>query len=185
MPTRMQTANGHSFDLMVPRAEDVDWENVANSLSRICRFGGHIPLATETYTVGQHCCLVHDLLPVEHKLRGLIHDAHEAYWGDDIRPKKRALKDASAGLQYLAVERPIEDAIYAAAGLSISHQGGAGIALKHADAVLLATEKRDILAEPQFDWEELPEPMKETIEPWHRLRVYSEWMHRFNVLMRR
>lgn len=176
----MQTASGAGFDLQNPRDDQVNWKDVANALSRVCRFNGHLPLSVENYTVAQHCCLVSDLLPDDFlKAYGLLHDAHEAYFGDWISPLKQAFETRDIRV----VEFPIEKAIYAAARLLTPRHTPIAHKIKHADLVVLATERRDLLAESTVEWGALPEPMDQHIEPWSRLHAYEEWLRRLERLV--
>jgi hypothetical protein len=85
----METASGKWVDALALRPEDVDVEDIFTSLSCLCRYNGHVPLS-----VGQHCLAVTEMLslwgrpPIE-RLRGLMHDAAEAYLMDLIGPHKR------------------------------------------------------------------------------------------------
>lgn len=63
-------------------------EDIAHALSQQPRFGGHLPTF---YSVAQHCVEVANMLPLEHKLAGLLHDASEAYLIDVPRPVKEIL----------------------------------------------------------------------------------------------
>jgi hypothetical protein len=90
----MQHANGRGIDLLNPRVEDVDWNNIATSLSLLCRYTGHMKSLDDFYSVAQHSVLVADLLHPSVAIYGLLHDAHEAFFGDDATPKKRALASA-------------------------------------------------------------------------------------------
>lgn len=60
----IQTHSGRRFPLTIPLAEDVDWRDMAVSLGRLCRFGGH---ATAFYSVAQHS--VHTDQVVEQAVR--------------------------------------------------------------------------------------------------------------------
>ena len=62
-------------------------ETIAFALSNINRFTGHVG----QYSVAQHCVMIAEKLPTEHKLSGLLHDAPEAYLGDVSAPLKRLL----------------------------------------------------------------------------------------------
>jgi len=75
------------FDLFPehPDPKSICIEDIANALSKICRWGGHI---SEFYSVAQHSILVSRLCEDENALVGLLHDASEAYYGDMVRPLK-------------------------------------------------------------------------------------------------
>lgn len=62
--------------------------DIACSLSRICRFGGHV---NEFYSVAQPCVLGSWKAPDHLKLAFLMHDCTEAYIGDIIRPVKKSI----------------------------------------------------------------------------------------------
>lgn len=72
------------------RVDQVCIEDIAHSLSMICRFGGH---CHPYYSVAEHCVRVSrsDLIPREYRLDALLHDAAEAYLGDLIRPVRACL----------------------------------------------------------------------------------------------
>ncbi len=80
------TFSGKKIDYKDFKEEDVCIEDIAHSLSMICRFGGHIP---RHYSVAEHSILVAQLVPDEFKLAALLHDATEAYVGDMVAPLKR------------------------------------------------------------------------------------------------
>lgn len=114
----ISTASRIKFDLFHPVAEDVNIEDIAYSLSNICRFNGH---TSRFFSVAQHCLLVSHLLmqeTAELMLLGLLHDAHEAYIGDiTISAKQllniiiqgdeleRALKIAKSSLDHAIYEK--------------------------------------------------------------------------------
>lgn len=77
------TASGRWVPLLSPSPEDVCIEDIAHSLSNICRFTGHV---RSFYSVAQHSVLVAQR--VMHPLAGLFHDAQEAYLGDMASPLK-------------------------------------------------------------------------------------------------
>jgi hypothetical protein len=86
----MQTYTGRAYWPLDPRPEDVTVEDIAHSLSMQCRYGGHSKLF---YSVAEHSALVSQLVPPEHALVALMHDATEAYVIDVPRPLKAMLPD--------------------------------------------------------------------------------------------
>lgn len=84
----MLTASGNIINPLNP--EPVTIEEIAHTLSFICRYGGHCP---KHYSVAKHSILVSLLgdqtgdLP---RLK-LLHDAHETYFGDWPKPIKNSV----------------------------------------------------------------------------------------------
>lgn len=154
----MQTARGARFYPLDPRPEEVFLADIGAALARICRFGGHLRPEIGTYTVAQHSVIVASLVPLELKAAALLHDAAEAYVGDMIRPLKTT---AAFGPAFKAIERGVEEAIAARFGLSPEDFHRAEV--KRADAIVLATERRDVMA-PGPSWGALTEaPMADRI----------------------
>lgn len=81
----MWTASGVRFDLARPSPDQVEIEDIAHSLSRQCRFTGHV---SEHYSVAQHSVLVSEMCDPQDALWGLLHDASEAYVSDLPYPVK-------------------------------------------------------------------------------------------------
>lgn len=82
--------SGRPFWPIDPRADEIDIEDIAFSLSHLCRFGGH---CKRFYSVAEHSVYVSRLVSPEAALWGLLHDASEAYVGDMPRPLKRMLPE--------------------------------------------------------------------------------------------
>ena len=90
--TWMVTYTGKKFSFTAPRAEDVDIEDIAHSLSMLARFNGH---TLSFYSVAEHSVLMaNQLLKARSSIDcflayvALLHDSVEAYTGDIIRPLK-------------------------------------------------------------------------------------------------
>lgn len=95
--TIMTLSGGRCFDLANPDPDMIDVQDIATSLSRLCRFNGHGRIY---YSVAEHSVLVSMLvakaiddtgcidraLSLQIQLMALLHDAPEAYLGDTTRP---------------------------------------------------------------------------------------------------
>jgi hypothetical protein len=143
-------------------------EDIAHALAHLCRFNGH---CREFYSVAQHSVLVMneigrrgvvlDASPdsvLAAKRAALLHDASEAYLPDVARRLKEVFH-----LLRMAHEAAQLN-IYEYFRVCVSEEVQQTI--KHCDAVLLATEARDLMEPPPVPWEALPEPCVETIQPW-------------------
>ncbi len=96
------TASGRFFDLLKPEEYEYDIEEIATSLSNLCRYTGHV---NKFYSVAEHSVLVSRLLPDKLALAGLLHDASEAFVGDVSSPLKKLLPE------YKRIEENIQTAI--------------------------------------------------------------------------
>ena len=102
-PTHLYS--GKKFFPLSPKVEDVDIFDIANSLSKICRFQGH---TRSFYSVAQHCIVgsTHFIDPNE-ALGFLLHDASEAY----ICDLSRVLKKLPEFSKYMVIESDITEVI--------------------------------------------------------------------------
>ncbi|MFV8867556.1 HD family hydrolase [Serratia fonticola] len=135
----IQTFTGKHFNYANPTVDSICIEDIAQALSHECRFAGHLP---EFYSVAQHCVLVSQIVPIEFALEALLHDAHEAYCKDIPSPLKQLIPD------YRGIENSIDFVIRHKFGLPPTHSQ----AVKHADLVLLATERRDLDIDDAEPW---------------------------------
>lgn len=155
MTPTILTRSGHQFNLLQPGASRIEIADIAHALSNLCRFTGH---TREFYSVAQHSVHVSHLVPPEHALAALLHDATEAYLGDVSSPLKHQLP------AYRDIEARVEAAVMTRFGLTVPLHPS----IKAADLVALATEKRDLMA-PDRDWDCLahsqPDPQRITPMP--------------------
>ena len=118
----LQTFTGKRIDLINPTREMVDIEDIAHSLSMICRYNGH---CRDFYSVAEHSVMVEAMgsqillrreaernsgkfsAPpkptseiVQQSLALLLHDAAEAYIGDLTTPLKRGLESVGGDVVY-------------------------------------------------------------------------------------
>ena len=158
------TYTGKKFHYLDPQPEEIDIVDIAHHLSHLCRFTG---ACKGFYSVADHSIHVAELLPLELRLAGLLHDAAEAYINDISRPVKYSHK-----LQ--ETEAIIESAIAKKFGVDFSDPK-----IKEADNIMIATEARDLM--PNMDgWAELPTPLPTKITPsppFHIIR--AAFLYRF------
>lgn len=165
----VQTASGRRMDLVSPRAEDILLDDIAVGLSNLCRFTGQVRAGF--YSVAQHSVHVAERVlaltgDVDLARCGLMHDAPEAYIHDLASPIKRLLP------QYEVMESLMWLAVVERFGLPKALPP----IVKEADAELLATEKRDLLAPEPAPWPPLPEPLETTIRPWAPVSALVFWL---------
>lgn len=131
------TYSGHPFFPLEPKPADVRIADIAHALANLCRFAGH---TRRFYSVAQHSVLVSRLCDERDAMWGLLHDASEAYLCDITRPVKRT-PDLDG---YRRVEAGVQAAIVVKFGLSPEEPA----IVKAADALVLRTEQRDLMAMP-------------------------------------
>lgn len=172
------TFTGKRFDLFEPDADMIDPRDISHALAHLCRFNGH---TRELYSVAQHSCIVADLVPQEHKLAALLHDAAEAYLGDMTRPLKQWMPDY----------RRFEDVVWATVCEHFDLDPDLPDCVHQADMIALATERRDLMPTDTAIWDCLAdmEPMVETIRPWPaaeaRLTYHQRLMDQLAIEHRR
>lgn len=168
----IQTLSGKHFNYLSAQTDDVDIEDIANALSNICRFAGHLP---EFYSVAQHSVLTSLLVPDEFALEALLHDAAEAYCQDIPAPLKALLPD------YRRIEAEVDRVIRIKFDLpAAQHQ-----TVKYADLVMLATERRDLDIDDGTRWQMLdgiPATDLFSIIPMRPGQAYGLFINRFNDL---
>lgn len=105
--------SGRRLDLLNPRQEDIEIEDIAHGLARVARWNGQTK-GDHAFSVAEHSLLVTDILlrlepeaPASWQMAALLHDAPEYVIGDLISPFKAAI-----GANYKVFELKILDAIY-------------------------------------------------------------------------
>jgi 5'-deoxynucleotidase YfbR-like HD superfamily hydrolase len=178
----IQTFTGGRYWPLDPRPTDVCLEDIAHHLSMLCRFVG---ACTRFYSVAEHSVHVSRLMPPRLALRGLLHDAAEAYCNDIARPVKRDL------VGYAEIEGLNEAVIFERFGLP-----GVGPedqrALKAADNAMLVAEQHWVMAPCDHRWQpqEVPEHLlvrandhlRRAAPGWGHGRAEWEFLQRFKEL---
>lgn len=97
-----------NFRPLEPVAEDIKIEDIAHSLSLLCRANGHY---STFYSVAAHCLNCYEEACARRetprvRLACLLHDAVESYISDVTRPVKKYLEE------YQKIEERLSDIIY-------------------------------------------------------------------------
>jgi hypothetical protein len=150
----IQTYTGRVFDPHDIKPELFNIEDIAHALSQQCRFAGHSKIY---YSVGEHSVRVAQMLPVELRMWGLMHDASEAYLLDIPRPLKRL----DSMDEYRKMEKRVMECICDRFGLPRKMPGE----VHEADQVMLATEQRDIMNPCERAWSLGVNPLEQVISP--------------------
>jgi hypothetical protein len=154
----IQICSGEYFSFLFPEKAQYTIEDIAHALSQMCRFNGH---CNSFYSVAQHSVMVAEevwKIAPEHYHQALLHDSSEAFLGDISSPLKKMLPD------YKLIEKHVEDAIFNKFNMPLIMDK----CIKDADLRLLATEKRDMMADKyDLEWEILHNiiPLQQNIKP--------------------
>jgi hypothetical protein len=155
--TTLTCADGRNFDLLNPQVEDISFLVICEHLAKANRYAGATP--GRVYSVAQHsslCAKAALITTGNYEVAGylLCHDMHEAYLGDDVTPKKRALAAIMQrfGVLHGAIAQAfdmltdrIDRAIHAAAGLAWPPTPEIAEQIHRIDRMMLATEWRDLM----------------------------------------
>ena len=106
--SEIMTRSHIMFDPLNPDSELIHIQDIAHSLSMLCRANGHFK---SFYSVGQHCInCCKEAATRGHsrkvQLACLLHDASEAYLSDVTRPVKQEIP------RYREIEEPLQDTIW-------------------------------------------------------------------------
>lgn len=169
----IQSKSGRKVSFTAPATSMFEIEDIAHSLSMMCRFNGH---GLRYYSVAEHSVHVSHEINPSLSLVGLLHDAAEAYIGDVPAPLKRHLPD------YQKYETAMEAEI--AKFFSISADEFRCDELKRADIQLLADEKAVLMVGEPEPWPIAAPPPKNPsrIKAWDQQRAKRKFLERFNEL---
>lgn len=163
-----QYSTGLHFDPEHPTPGMIDIEDIALGLSREPRYAGQ---TSEFYSVAQHSVLVCDIVPAAYQLWGLLHDATEAYLKDLPWPVKRLCPE------YKVMERRLMRVIAEKFHLGWPEP----TAVKRADLILLATERRDLQGHTGMHAGDYA-PLAGAIKPWTSESARFYFLEEFNKL---
>ena len=164
-------------------------EVIAHALAQINRFTGH---ASRPYSVAEHSVLVCDIVAarggnLHAQMAALLHDAHEAFCGDVATPIKWAL-----GAPWLGLENMHALAVREAFAIKTAHVAHRA-AVKQADMIALATERRDLMrydTAQNTPWPALDTPGQEVhpldgVDLNNPARAAMTWHHHRDTFLQR
>ena len=168
----VSTRSGRRVALLNPSPSQIAIGDIAHGLAHQCRFNGQ---TNKFYSVAQHSVLVASILPRELRLAGLLHDASESYLGDIVQPLKELLPD------YQAIETKFCEVLGTRFNVDLQPND----AIKHADLVVLATERRDLMPMDTADWSSIAgiTPLIRTIKPLAPETAAAQFMDLFFKLI--
>ena len=166
------THAGVEFYPFDSRPSEIVIEDIAHALANTCRFTGHVK---SFYSVAQHSVLVSCVVPPEHALWGLLHDASEAYLADVARPVK--MHPTMDG--YREAEKRIMAAVCERFDLPLVEPA----CVKDADTRMMVTEARDLMP-PNAVWASYGVDPYENIHvsSWHPATARDIFLARFESL---
>lgn len=171
------TASGKKF--FFDRPDTIHITDIAHALSNVCRWTGHV---REFYSVAQHSVLVSEYLAANGSsalaLRGLLHDAAEAYIGDINKPLKTLIK---------ALIDPIEDrierAVFKRYGLSEEMSDNEKKSIKAADMAVAIAESEQLLGQTTVAHYFGVRAAKIKIDPLDPSDAKAQFLSKFKELM--
>lgn len=164
--------SGRLINLLQPDPTSIDIKDIAHTLGGINRFNG---APRQHYSVAQHSVLVSMLCEPADAMKGLLHDAEEAYFGD----VSSTLKKSPLMAAYRAAAENMRAVIFQVYGLTPEIPDS----VHTADALMQNAEARAVLPVVPAWVEGLPVPvMRKPIEPWSRDRAQAAFLHRFEQL---
>lgn len=171
----IETVSGIKFEFLDPKPDMISIEDIAHALSMNCRYSGHVKAF---YSVAEHSVWCSYIVPPEHALAALLHDASEAYITDIASPVK----------QYLSNYKEMEDVIMTAISKKFGFQWPMHKAVKYADLVQLSTEAYQLMpgkGENWNMWDDIQRPAFEegvAISCWQPALAKQEFLKRFREL---
>lgn len=166
MRASIQLSSGRFFDFTSFEPHEIKIEDIACALAKLCRFTGH---CNAFYSVAQHSVIVSKIVPPEHALAALLHDASEAYINDLSRPLKQI------NPEYVDFEH---NRLWPAVAAAFKLPRVLPACVKEADNIALVTERRDLMPLPEgmadeWHWAKDIVPLPEkivAIEDWRHAK---------------
>jgi hypothetical protein len=171
----LELQSGKRWYVMDPQAKDVDIQDIASALSKVCRFGGH---TRHFYSVAQHCVLGAEMIKADLRnskaaFHFLLHDASEAYLVDIPRPVK----------QLMPTYKELEDMTQQVIAEKFNLDFPFPAYVHEVDNRMLVTEQRDLLPPGPPYTNAVPyRKLDLTNETWDPGQAQRMWLGAFNLL---
>ena len=178
----IETFTGKKFYITDPRRCDVDIIDIAESLSKLCRFSGH---TNSFYSVAEHSILLTDWylehgrsetdtspVSIREAVTVLLHDASEAYVSDITSPLKSVLPG------YVEIEDNIQKVIAEVFNLVDPQPSW----LKELDTRIVLDEREQLKKPSGNDWGIDVAPLNVKIEGWSPQRARDEFLSMYGIL---
>lgn len=166
----ISTYSGKRFYPTNLEKSDIDINDIAHSLSNMCRFGGH---STRFYSVAEHSVLVSRSLPEKYALWGLLHDATEAYLVDIPSPVKQLFPE------YKGLENELMKHI---AKQFIGRRVAIPRIVKNVDVSILANEAAQAMKDKGEPWNLPKKTLDVRLNFWSPKRAKTEFLTEFHEL---
>lgn len=167
----MQTYTGVQFWPMDPMPCEIFIEDIAHSLSNLCRYNGH---CRHFYSVAEHCVHISGSVEKKYALAALLHDAAESYVSDVPRPLKPFL------INYSDIEKRVMEAILKR--FKIDKNKVDWNEIKRLDNMILVDESSQLMGTPPATWNIPNVGIGITIGFWPPAVAFEKFMEKFKNL---
>ena len=174
------TSRGIEVDLLDPKPESINLADIAEGLSKACRYSGQVP--NKFYSVAEHSVLCSYYVPDDYALMALMHDAAEAYTGDFSSPLKALIRESTSVLD--VVEDRLTRAIFKKFSIEPhDHEDCIAPIVHEADGFVFVQERNQMMPEAPW-WSNYgggdPNYMEISCHDWRFAR--HQFTKRFNEL---
>ncbi len=167
----IQTFTGKAFTFPLLNIDAIEIEDIANALSKQCRYAGH---CLKFYSVAEHCCHVSDRASDANKFAALMHDASEAYLVDIPRPIKKLFRS------YQLAEEEVMRTIATKFGFAWPLPAE----VKNLDIAIISDERKQNMHPMDVDplaWGNVLPALGVKLKFWTPEKAASEFLARFDL----
>lgn len=146
------TSTGGAWSLIAPSPRDVRFDDIANGLSRICRYNGQIREDIDHFSVSEHSVIMarwaienNIATSAEDAVAILMHDGSESFFGDMTTEIKKVVTD------YRPREKVAQKCVNEAFGLNGCRVMLTDRAIKKIDIRMFLAECATVLHDPEHN----------------------------------